>query len=409
MKNVSLGTPVTNRGVVMTKKEEETLYFKGEINDLTQFVFFDWFQFTIHLDFDDFKPVDFVNSDVDPSTKKIYKLFKDLFNINENDLIYLDHGVNGYTCGYEYNNIKAYYNFKNYNMGINFILSGQGCREFDRLGLSYKELITKLNNNYIVKYNRIDISIDDFTNNYFTLDKIKKYVKNGLIVSKFRTSYNMNKIILKDYTSLGDTVQFGSRASLVQITFYDKLKERQNNNYLVADSIKYWVRCETRYRDEKASEILDLYVKENKTLNELVKGVLHNYIRFIDKPDNNDSKKNRWPLAKWYNAYLENIDKLKFLPPMLEPSITKKKSWIVNSTSKSNFMVLASELDNSKLDDNTLDYIFAYLQQGFERITDKDMQTINNYRLSKKMQPITRFFLEDYIRDFKDQIIYDEK
>lgn len=61
----------------------------------------------------------------------------------------------------------------------------------------------------------------------------------------------MRKGIIENNVILGDTLQFGSRASLVQITFYDKLQERKNNNYIVRDDVKYWVRTELRFRNEK--------------------------------------------------------------------------------------------------------------------------------------------------------------
>ena len=45
-------------------------------------------------------------------------------------------------------------------MGINFKLSGQGCRDFEGLGIEWIDFF-KTVNRYTVGYNRIDIAIDD--------------------------------------------------------------------------------------------------------------------------------------------------------------------------------------------------------------------------------------------------------
>ena len=88
-----------------------------------------------------------------------------------------------------------------------------------------------------ISYNRIDIAIDDYTNKYFTLTKLKKYKDKGLILSKFLNLYHMGKICISTGESAGDTIQFGSKASEVQITFYDKLLERESQNYIIIDNI----------------------------------------------------------------------------------------------------------------------------------------------------------------------------
>lgn len=406
MPHISQEPPITNRGVVNTLENEKTIDFKGEINNLGQFILFDWFQFTIHYEFSDFASGAIKENDKYYLTgyiiyNKVVRLFKDLFNINNSDILYENKGINGYTSCYYYNNIKMYVSDK-MEMGINILMSGKGCRDFDRLGLDYKDLIISLKK-YCTKYNRIDISIDDFTNNYFTLGKLKKSINKGLVVSKFRTYFYMHKGIIETNEILGDTIQFGSRASEVQITFYDKLKERINNNYLVADEIKYWVRTELRFRDKKINELLDRYISENISLNELAKGILYNYINFVDK--SNDSNKCRWQTSNWWKEYLENINKLRFLPATLETTITRKKKWIDNTTSKSNFIVFLSELNDVNLDEYTTDYIFNYFKKGYSELTDKDIQLINDYRISKKLNPWTKEEIKDYINDLQDLIL----
>ena len=415
MENNSLEIPVTNRGVTCTIDNSKVFDFKGEINEFGQYILFDWFQFTIPIKDDDnvntFEPVilyfkKFNEAEILNKLEflkiKIYQLFKDLFNIEKQDLFFEDKGINGYSHCISYDNIRMYFSPSQPHMGINVLMSGQGCRDFDILGLDYKELVKKVND-LGGKYNRVDIAIDDFSNEYFSLSKIKYYIEHKLVISKFRTYFHMRKGIIENNVILGDTLQFGSRASLVQITFYDKLQERKNNNYIVRDDVKYWVRTELRFRNEKVSELFEYYLNST-SLNQFVKGVLGEYMRFLKKNEN-DTNNRRWETAQWWTDYLENMNKIKFVPATLETSISRKKNWINDSTSKSAFMCLIADLPNLAVDDHTTDYLYQYFQLGFDKIKDKDLQSINTYRISKGKLPIEREQMEDYVRDFKDQVI----
>lgn len=434
MENNSLETPVTNRGVTSTRENQKAfenksqtnllehrggLYdFQGEINTLSQYILFDWFQFTIPIKEDDninnchYESFHMIQDDellyIDKFIlikKRIYELFKYLFNIDSKDLFYEEHGINGYTQNISYDNIRMYFNPFRVDMGINVVMSGSGCRDFDILGLDYKKLIRKVNE-LGGSYSRVDVAIDDFTNKYFTLGRLKHYIDNKLVISNFRTYYYMTKGIVEDNVKLGETLQFGSRASAIQITFYDKLKERKNNNYIVSDDVKYWVRTELRFRNEKVSELFEYYLNDNKngSLNKYVKGVLHEYIRFLIK-NKNDTNYKRWNTAEWWLKYLENVDRIKFVPRTLEASITRKKAWVADITSKSGFMCLIADIPNLKLDDNTTNYLYQYFKLGQEKIKDKDIQQLNAYRLSKGYNLLEKDEIKDYIRDIKDNLI----
>lgn len=402
----SLKTPVTNRGVTHTQDTNLTLEFKGEINKLNQFILFDWFEATIPLKLSDnltnYQQTNFLNYSME-FRHKIKQIFKNVFKINENDVLFCDKGINGYSEYYYYSYIKMYFNPNYPLMGIHLLMSGQGCRDFDTLGLSYKDLILAIND-MGGKYSRVDIAIDDFTNNYFTLKKLKRYVDHKQIKSKFRTYYSVRKGLIEDNVVLGDTLQFGSRASLVQITFYDKLQERANNNYYVDENIKFWVRCELRFRAERCAELLESYLQHDD-LNDFVKGVLYEHIDFLEK-SKTDSNKWRWSTANWWLDYLENINKIKFVPLNFESSITKKRAWIEKSVEKSNAMCFFSSYNpNIPLDEYLKEYFIDMLFRGVDKFEDKDVQSINIHRLSHKKDGFTKEVLNDYMRDFKDFII----
>lgn len=101
MENNSLETPVTNRGVTCTIDNSKVFDFKGEINELGQYILFDWFQFTIPIkkgdDFKFFEVATLFNPKVDKTYSLaigevnrfkiiVYQLFLSLFHIDTKDL-----------------------------------------------------------------------------------------------------------------------------------------------------------------------------------------------------------------------------------------------------------------------------------------------------------------------------------
>ena len=170
MNENSLRTPVTNRGVDCTEIDNIFLDIKGQINDLEQFIIIDWFQCTIFPDFN----ITEVNIDgvVDGYRLHVFDYFKKLFNIERQDIIVEQKGLNGYDTTYSYRNIKMMTHHKRKEMGINVLMSGTGCRDYEELNLGWYNLFVLLNG-MTVSYNRIDIAIDDYTNKYFTF-QVKK-------------------------------------------------------------------------------------------------------------------------------------------------------------------------------------------------------------------------------------------
>lgn len=401
MELISVCTPPTNRGVHSTEIDNNFLDLKGQINNLGQFIIVDWFQCTI---FPDFNIIDVdINGVVDGYRLHVFDYFKKLFNIERQDIIIEEKGLNGYDTTYSYRNIKIMTHHKRKEMGINVLMSGAGCRDYEELNLGWYNLFILLNG-MTVSYNRIDIAIDDYTDKYFTLKKLKYYNSHGLIVSKFYHTFLMSKKNITKCISAGDTLQFGSKASEIQITFYDKLLERESQNFIVNNNIKFWTRCEVRFRHSKARDVINLLLENNNDLNVIVKGILNDYIRFLVK-DNKDSNKSRWATQNWWLDYLENIDKLKLTTKNPERTISRKKAWLDKSVSKTYLQVLVSQMDNIELDNHSSDFIKNLLLNGYDSITDKDIEIINEYRLSNKMLPITKEQLYDYIRDIKDVLL----
>lgn len=396
--------PLGNTGVTRTSQSLISFENKEQISNLTQFSLIDWLEFTIHhqfstelLNYDPIKNRNYV--DTIYLENQVYRLFNDLFGISSNDIIYEKRGRNCYTELYYYKNILCWCS-TDIRMGFHFEISGQGCRLLELLNIDIFYLLAQLKG-YITKFTRIDLSIDDFTNNYYTVPKLKKYLSNGLVVSKLRTYYDIKSGSF-DSELLGNTLQLGSKAGLIHITFYDKLLERESNNYIVSDDVKFWTRTEVRFRHEKAQDVVDhLIIKRD--INSIVKGVLKDYVRFVEK-SKTDSKKSRWNNAIWWDKFLYNIDSIKLASPRFYTTIERKREWLKDDVSKTQLMCLLGEID-LKQDNCSSELILMLLKKGYTKIKESDLQMINDYRLDNGLSPLFKEEVEDYIRSLKDIII----
>lgn len=394
----SIGTPPTNRGVGCPPDDTFSLIKQGNCS----FILFDWFQCTI-LDesFDSFVDTGEVFG-VRDIRRVVVQLFKEFFNLDPEDLVFEYSGINGYNASYYYKNIYIMYNVNRPDMGIHIKMSGQGCRDFEELNLDYFEFFRKLEA-HLVNYNRIDISIDDFTDKYFTLQKLIDKVRVGELTSKFLDCINIEKVGLVDFKNKGHTLQFGSKASNIQITFYDKLKERQSKNIIVDHDLKFWTRTEVRFRHKYARNVIKLILGGENTVNDVVRSVLSQYISF--KSPTGSSRMRRRGEADWWSAFLGNITTLSITNYLPESSITKKKDWLFKSTSKSNLIVFLSSLDNLELDDKSSDYLLELFKKGIEKFDYKDLKLINDYRIQNKLVPLSKYEVEAYINDLHSIIL----
>lgn len=382
-------------------------------NNLGQFAIFDWLEFTIFYDvgtyleyYDLHKKKSYISeAEID---YKVYLLIKDLFGLYSGSITHEKRGRNGYTDLYNYKNINVW-TTTNAQMGIHVEISGQGCRDLEDLHINIFTFIKKVESNYRVKYSRIDLSIDDFTNKYYDLKKIHYYLKNKLISTKLRTFYNTTSGIVDSYDLLGHTLQFGSKGGLIHITFYDKLKERRANNYIVDDNIKVWTRTEVRFRNEKAKDVIQ-HIIERQEINSIIKGVLKHYIRFLYKsPDCKDSNKSRLETVSWWNDFLDNVEDLQLMNPKVFSTIQKKKVWIDGSVSKSQFMVYCSQLETTKLTPIDEEYFRKQLELGCNKITTRDLNMINQERINNNLLPFTEDDVKDILRGLKDMILINNK
>lgn len=360
----------------------------------------DWFQITIFPSTKDYD-LSSLGSSVPTNDRVIVYLFNFLFNIPFN-MITKERGVNGYDIRYMYNDISIMNNSQREDMGVNILLTGKGCRDFESLGIKWEELFNKIKN-FDLNFNRIDIAIDCFDNKYFDLELLKKYIKKGCCCSKFQKSLLMYELKLKNGSISSNTIQFGSKASDIQITFYDKLLERKNAGYIIEKNIKFWIRTELRFRHERAEEIFH-YLTSNEDYSKFIFSILYQYIDFkvLDSTDSNLSRRDT---AKFWLSFIQDNIKIRLVSHSRESDIIRKYNWLLESTSKSQFMVYISKMPNIKTDYISNELMYQILISGIENIKDKDIQLINDYRIKNKLVPVTKKELLDYIEDIRNTIL----
>lgn len=333
--------------------------------------------------------------------KTIYDLFLELFNVDSSHIFFEDKGLYGYNKCFSFKDIKVYSSSKREDMGIHILLTGTGCRQVEDLNIDFTDLFIKLSK-YSSHYTRLDIAIDNFSDKYFSMDRVKDAILNNSVVSRFRNTIEFVKTKIVDSTNQGYTIWFGSRASDIQIVFYDKLKERESQNYIVEENIKNWCRLEIRFRNNYASEVVLNLIQ--KDINEYIKMILKNYIKFVDLKSN-DSNKSRLDLVNWWSDFLGNVNGIKLYNNNYVASLSKKQSWLERSTAKTNALVLLSNIENLDLDSISCNYLVKYFTKGFIDIDNKDLEYINEYRIKNGFNPIN---LEDFkymIGDIKDFIL----
>ncbi len=409
--------PPTNRGVVSAIQSSE----------LSEFMLFDWLQFTIlplgqycmpkyldnkYINSDSYHNISDIYYSDEEANHSIYInsysfiqfIFNYLFHVQSGDILSgIDSPVNGYEVCYSYRNIRVMQAPSRDDMGTHIIITGKGCRELEDIGINYNDLIHKLLK-FNVHYSRIDVSYDVYHDRYFTLKKVEKCIKNIEVVTKFRSSIQFTKDNLISKENIGKTINFGSRASDIQFSFYDKLKERiYNANCEVDSNIKHWYRLECRFRNEKANKVIWNYIFSDN-FNLYMKSIINNYISF--KEYNPMQKQRcRWTNKSWWQDFLNTTDKIKFQNRPIEYSIVNKRKWLDRVASRSQLAVLLSTIQDLSLDTITTNYLYEYFKGSLDKLNEKDIEIINEYRVKNNLIPISYDEIKDYISDIKDILI----
>lgn len=235
----------------------------------------------------------------------------------------LDHGRNGYRKGLYFGSVSILYD-GNPGMGTCLDMSGQGCRSFEEYGTGdFDGLFRRFQQGEGYHVTRLDVAFDDHSG---VLD-IRQLFRDSdnqdgeqQFVSKFRVSR-----IEKEFRDgrPGITVYHGSKKSAVLIRIYDKAAERG------LPEERHWIRVELQLRDERA----EAFCFAGEPIGVLFRGVLVNYVRYVDDPGT-DSNRWRWPMKAYWENLIDQVGRIRlYVKPGVEYNIGQLDSFVFEQAS----------------------------------------------------------------------------
>lgn len=297
-------------------------------------------------------------------------------------------------------------------------IKGSSCRYFEQRGCDWKELFTFLNDNKAIMH-RIDVAVDDmagiidinglsdrlerksYTTGQFRYSSYKEEKKNT-VDNNFIFDLDTEEIdVMK--TRTGWSATLGCKKTC-QLQFYDKYAERKAKNIDVL--VKNWLRCELRFYDYKAQNVLPILYKAFKEDN-FPKTAMHLLASIIEIKDDVSALKNRsdfYRAKTWINwsLFIDGIPlERKLLVPGRQESfdpetaVTSRMSWAERCWPRTLTMMRAS-FDNDKKFYQLIDELTLLgLEQG--KINNQMIQSIN--RFAKNELGLVERKKEDIIRD----------
>lgn len=276
--------------------------------------------------------------------------------LSDSDFFESPRGMDGYKKMRlsESQNIRILYD-GNTDMGMHFIITGQGCREFEsKSNKTWEQLFQDVFDSR-GKFTRIDGAIDDMNEKpFFTVSKLKRRVQDNLCSSKFKTAGTppVEWRIADGKEIEKETLYFGSRQSRVFVRFYNKLMEYEQKGYEVPENVTSWIRTEVVFREDRADAIAQ-HILDGKPVGELISGVLKNYIKFLREAKDKKGKRKRkdlLPVAKFWTDFLGDAEKVKLAEPLKKLFVHQKEKWF-----KKNMKHVIGEITLAKLLDGSIE------------------------------------------------------
>lgn len=261
----------------------------------------------------------------------------------------LGHGRNGYRKGLYFGSISILYD-GNPGMGSCLDMSGQGCRSFESYGYGDFSVLFSVLSAPGYHISRLDVAFDDHSG-ILDVQRLFFDTDDQQFVSKFRKS-----MIQKEFVDgrPGITVYHGSKKSAVLIRIYDKAAERG------VSSDHHWVRVELQLRDERASA----FAFASEPVGELFRGVLVNYVRYVDDPGV-DSNRWRWPMKPYWADLIDDVSRIRlYTAPGVEYNIRQLDAFVFDQAA--NAVAAAMQI-----------YGVPFV---VDRLQDRDLSGISKYQ-----------------------------
>lgn len=169
--------------------------------------------------------------------------------------------------------------------------------------------------------------------------------------------------------TMGHTVYFGNRKSLVYVRFYDKKAEQLQQGLSVDENINSWVRCEYEYHNSKAIAVMTLFIENDYAdFVQKYKATVMGHLRFINSDDSNRS---RCSTCGWWISFLNTLDGLKLSTgPVKTVQFRKTAKWLSRSVAPTLWAMMSCL---------GIEFLTGLQETGRDKIKERQLQLIEDY------------------------------
>jgi len=293
--------PPTNRGV--QTPEGDTLKKSGAIVD--------WLSFTLPSDV----PHEFLEEWLQPG------------------FVPCEKGFFGYTKSWRRGGIVI---AREGNPGVHVSITGQGCRELERLGVVDSWLVFCAD---VLKeggsVTRFDGAIDDYEGR-LELEIVMEAAKSGTLCSRYRAPVAVQENHdIETGEVVGRSLTFGSKASDSKVRMYDKRLERMAHG---EPDPGPWNRCEVQLRRGRAHKMVEYVAgllnrasSRCETYGELLSGVIYGLIDV--KHRGAELQRYKWATVEMWGSFLCWVEKQRLTIPPPIKSVDKAYKWLNRTAS----------------------------------------------------------------------------
>ncbi|MBO6386489.1 replication initiation factor domain-containing protein [Enterococcus casseliflavus] len=280
-----------------------------------------------------------------------------------------------YTGCYSFANINIHNSEKHSSVLVD--MSGKGCRQYEEYMSSAKGWHWQALIETIIcsegKVTRIDLALDIYDSSSPSVKVLQDYVKRGQLSSKSHKFMEINSGRILDGKLLGYSLYIGSSPQILRI--YDKKQERLDNNDEIV-LVDKWVRWELEITENKAMQVA-YQISSNKPLNTIIKGILsaHYSFKTQQKGKKDFHNKSRLPNMKWWDKFINDVEKIPLKIVREKITLKEKKQWIEKSTVKSISMIYET-FKQTYGEQYAEMYLKELILMGNKKITDADRTLI---------------------------------
>lgn len=280
-----------------------------------------------------------------------------------------------YTGCYSFANINIHNSEKHNSILVD--MSGKGCRQYEEYMSSAKGWHWQALIETIIyskgKVTRIDLALDIFDSSSPSVKVLQDYVKRGQLSSKSHKFMEINSGRILDGKLLGYSLYIGSSPQILRI--YDKKQERLDNNDEIV-LVDKWVRWELEITENKAMQVA-YQISSSKPLNTIIKGILsaHYSFKTQQKGKKDFHNKSRLPNMKWWDKFINDVEKIPLKIVREKITLKEKKQWIEKSTVKSISMIYET-FKQTYGEQYAEMYLKELILMGNKKITDADRTLI---------------------------------